>query len=316
MLFGRHIVELDTTKHTVGRSYIRCLDLSGTTDGAGGIGGLLWVNQHAGSHEGTHFCAYGGNGNVVALVSANTGTETARYEYSVFGEPIRATGPMGKENPFRFSTTRTDNTIDLVLYEYRVYNPTASRWPSRDPIGELAFQRNVVNRELSIEKRLRAKKANVFENQEHLAYVFVGNDPTDRIDLLGLEPCNACGLAADQALRLKRADVVSRFNELGFWGQAKACAPMWLPVDGFSMAWDMNDMTWSWSGKMRCGKVTTCDQTVIVGRKCYNAWDVNYMLYGWAANMCGMGLGQMLDHVVLWKILKGDFSRLPGGDGV
>jgi hypothetical protein len=36
------------------------------------------------------------------------------------------------------------------------------------------------------------------------------------------------------------------------------------------------------------------------------------MLYGWAASLCGMGLGQMYDHIVAWKTLNGDFARLPG----
>jgi RHS repeat-associated protein len=248
----------------------------------------------------------------MALVNAADGAVSATYEYGPFNEPLRITGPMGKLNPIRFSTQYADDWTGDLKYLHRDYRPDLGRWPNRDPIGELAFQRTVLNRELSIENRLQAKKANVFENQEHLAYVFVGNDPSDKIDLLGLEPCNACGLAVDQALRLTRADVVSRFSKLGFWGQAKACAPIWLPVGGFSMAWDMNDMTWNWSRNMPCGKVTTCDQTVTVGGKCYNAWDVNYMLYGWAASLCGMGLGQMQDHVVAWKTLKGDFARLPG----
>jgi len=72
----------------------------------------------------------------VALVSATTGTETARYEYGPFGEPIRLTGPAAGLNPFRFSTKRTCNTTDLVLYEYRVYNSSSGKWLSRDPIAE------------------------------------------------------------------------------------------------------------------------------------------------------------------------------------
>ena len=73
---------------------------------------------------------------MVALVNAANGTETARYEYGPFGEPIRVTGPAAALNPFRFSTKRTDPTTDLVLYEYRAYSPTFGRWMSRDPIGE------------------------------------------------------------------------------------------------------------------------------------------------------------------------------------
>jgi hypothetical protein len=81
------------------------------------------------------------------------------------------------------------------------------------------------------------------------------------------------------------------------------------------MAWDMKVMTWNWARNMRCGKLPTCEQTVTVGGKCYNAWDVNYMLYGWAAGLCGMGVlgpGQMQDHVIGWKTTKFDFARLPG----
>ena len=79
---------------------------------------------------------YDGNGKVVALVSATTGDVIARYEYGPFGEPIRVTGPAANPNPFCFGTKRTDNNIDLVLYEYRAYSPSSGRWLSRDPLGE------------------------------------------------------------------------------------------------------------------------------------------------------------------------------------
>ena len=162
MLFGRHIVELNSTNNTLVRSYVWGLDLSGTMDGAGGVGGLLWVTLHtaSGPAAGAHFAAYDGNGNVVALVSATTGTETARYEYGPFGEPIRLTGPAANQNPFRFSTKRTCNATDLVLYEYRAYNPIIGRWLSRDPIGE----EGAIN-----------------------LYVFVANGSTYRVDRHGLD---------------------------------------------------------------------------------------------------------------------------------
>jgi len=149
-LFGRHIAELNATNNALMRSYVWGLDLSGAMDGAGGVGGLLWVTLHtaSGPASGTHFTCYDGNGNVVSLVSATTGDVTARYEYGPFGEPIRVSGPAAALNPFRFSTKRTCNTTDLVLYEYRAYNPVLGRWLSRDPIDEwggvqlYAFVRN------------------------------------------------------------------------------------------------------------------------------------------------------------------------------
>jgi RHS repeat-associated protein len=49
---------------------------------------------------------------------------------------LTGTGTIAKDNPFRFSTKRTDDTTDLVLYEYRAYSPSLGRWISRDPIEE------------------------------------------------------------------------------------------------------------------------------------------------------------------------------------
>ena len=53
-----------------------------------------------------------------------------------FGEVIRATGPMAKLNPFRFSTKYQDDETDLLYYGERYYNASTGRWLSRDPIEE------------------------------------------------------------------------------------------------------------------------------------------------------------------------------------
>jgi RHS repeat-associated protein len=175
MLFGRNIVELNATNNAVVRSYVWGLDLSGTMDSAGGVGGLAWVTLHtaSGPASGTHFVCYDGNGNIVALVSATTGDVTARYEYGPFGEPIRISGPGATLNPFRFSTQRTEPTTDLVLYEYRVYNSTLGRWPNRDPIGVIRFE------------TLRRGRASLRGDGPNL-YLFVGNAPVSLIDAFGL----------------------------------------------------------------------------------------------------------------------------------
>jgi RHS repeat-associated protein len=169
--FGRHIAELNATNHAVVRSYVWGLDLSETLDSAGGVGGLLWVRLASGPASGTHFVTYDGNGNVWQLVSASTGTETARYEYGPFGEPLRATGPMAKSNPFRFSTKRASDPADLVLYEYRACSPSLGRWPNRDPILEIGFRR------VFLKKRL---KGGLHE------YAFVRNNPISMHDVDGL----------------------------------------------------------------------------------------------------------------------------------
>jgi len=137
------VAELDANSSNAKvRTYVWGTDLSGTMTGAGGVGGLLWVNNHQTTFEGktlptgVQYAAYDGNGNVAALVKAADGSVTARYDYGPFAEPIRASGPMAKANPIRFSTKYTDYQSGLVYYGFRYYAPLTGRWPNRDPIGE------------------------------------------------------------------------------------------------------------------------------------------------------------------------------------
>lgn len=127
------ITELDKTNGPV-RSYTWGLDLSGTEEGAGGVGGLLAITRHQ-SPVTTHFVSYDGNGNVIALLDAQSATLSAQYEYSPFGETVRATGTAANLNLFRFSTKYTDET-GLLYYGYRYYIPSTGYWLSRDPIEE------------------------------------------------------------------------------------------------------------------------------------------------------------------------------------
>jgi RHS repeat-associated protein len=115
------------------------LDLSGSLQGAGGIGGLLAgvlaKNEEPGARN---LVAYApdANGNVMQLVDATDGTLAAAYEYTPFGETIASTGPLAKANPFRFSTKWVDNDTGLGYWGYRWYGPGMGRWLCRDPIGE------------------------------------------------------------------------------------------------------------------------------------------------------------------------------------
>jgi RHS repeat-associated protein len=118
---------------SVVRSYVWGLDLSGTEQGAGGVGGLLAANLGT---NGTHFVAFDGNGNVAALLNADTGSLSAQYEYSPFGETLRATGAVAAANPFRFSAKYTDGESGLLFYGFRYHQPATGRWLSRDPIEE------------------------------------------------------------------------------------------------------------------------------------------------------------------------------------
>jgi hypothetical protein len=106
------LAELNATNNNLIRSYVWGLDISGSIQDAGGVGGLLEVND---AINGAHFAAFDGNGNLCALVKGADGTVSARYEYGPFGELIRATGLMAKTNPLRFSTKYQDDETDLLF---------------------------------------------------------------------------------------------------------------------------------------------------------------------------------------------------------
>ncbi len=139
------IAELDHTTATgtglagcgVVRTQVWGEDLSGTMQGAGGVGGLLMV-RHGGQ---SYVPLMDGNGNVMGLQGlggAKDGQTVARYDYDAFGNRITNTAPELGEDvcPFGFSTKLTDGETGLVYYGYRYYAPEVGRWVSRDPIGE------------------------------------------------------------------------------------------------------------------------------------------------------------------------------------
>jgi len=128
------LAELNNVNALV-RSYVWGLDLSGSEQGAGGVGGLLNVAYY-GTQTTNGFAAFDGNGNVAALVNAADGNAVANYEYDPFGQTIRATGLMARYNPFRFSTKYQEDESDFAYYGYRHLNPSTGRWLNRDPIGE------------------------------------------------------------------------------------------------------------------------------------------------------------------------------------
>ena len=117
------------------QAFVWGTDLSGSMQGAGGVGGLLKVS-HVGQSTTNCFAAFDGNGNVVGLVDVSSGAVLARYEYGPFGELVRATGPMARANPFRFSTKYQDQETGFLYYGYRYYDPSRGSWLSRDPVQE------------------------------------------------------------------------------------------------------------------------------------------------------------------------------------
>lgn len=59
-LCGRRIAELNASDSALVRTYVWGVEVLESTQGAGGVGGLLWVILHAAfwPAAGTYFCAY------------------------------------------------------------------------------------------------------------------------------------------------------------------------------------------------------------------------------------------------------------------
>ena len=78
------------------------------------------------------FLLHDGNKNVTDAVTVGPFNEpVAHYAYAPFGA-VTATGSRAADNPFRFSSEFYDDTLGLVYYNYRHYNPKDGRWLGRD----------------------------------------------------------------------------------------------------------------------------------------------------------------------------------------
>ena len=122
-----------TQTHTLTNLYTWGLDMSGSFQGAGGVGGLLAVVQDGE----TYSPAFDGNGNITEYVSTD-GTVAAHYEYTPFGETIVRTGQIADTFAFRFSTHNLERETGHYYCKRRYYNHKTGRWLSRDASGESA----------------------------------------------------------------------------------------------------------------------------------------------------------------------------------
>ncbi|MEZ5276819.1 MAG: RHS repeat-associated core domain-containing protein [Opitutaceae bacterium] len=151
------VAELDLLDaSSIIRSYAWGEDLSGSLDGAHGVGGLVLIHDHQ-SNTSFMVCS-DPMGNIVALVDTETGEVAGRYEYAPYGEILRSSGIPASNNPIRFSSRYQDDETGLVYFGRRYYSPATGRWLSRDPLGEDAGPN---------------------------LYAYAENDPVNQIDPIG-----------------------------------------------------------------------------------------------------------------------------------
>ena len=132
---------LEEVAHTNGAvdriEYVWGKDLSGTLDGAGGVGGLLYLKYNGA----IYIPLYDANGSVIGYLDA-MGNLVATFAYDAFGNELSSTNNQSPTTNnqslfhFRYSTKYLDPETGLYYYGYRFYSPVLARWLTRDPIEE------------------------------------------------------------------------------------------------------------------------------------------------------------------------------------
>lgn len=115
-------------------SLTRGLDLSGSPDGAGGIGGLLARSDQITSPSDHAFSHADRNGNVTCLINAAQ-AKVAQFLYDPYGKIVSASGPLAQANKYQFSSKEYFSCAGLTYFGYRFYDANLQRWLNRDPIG-------------------------------------------------------------------------------------------------------------------------------------------------------------------------------------
>lgn len=156
---GRLVIQERNGQNVPGITYTRGADLDGKLSRLTGIGGLLARTTHDGSIPAQAYYHADAGGNITALVSSQ-GNLLAKYRYDPFGNLTVRMGPLADANVYRFSSQEVHPASGLYYYGFRFYDPAFQRWLTRDP---------------------------VYEAGGWNLYQFVGNDPVNRTDRMGLE---------------------------------------------------------------------------------------------------------------------------------
>ena len=162
---GNLVIQERNTNNLPQVTYTRGTDLSGTLQGAGGIGGMLartdmpsTLNPQLSTGASAYYHA-DGNGNITMLIGTSQ-MIVAKYLYDPFGNTLAQSGLLADANTYRFSSKEWNANAGLYYYLYRFYDPNLQRWLNQDPIEE--------------------------DGGNNL-YNYVANNPVNYFDLLGLD---------------------------------------------------------------------------------------------------------------------------------
>ena len=176
-------------------SYTRGNDLSGSLEGAGGIGGLLArsCGYSLGNWTTNDFYFADGNGNITYMTDGNQAM-VAQYRYDPYGNELSVSGSLAPDNSYRFSSKEIiakplEEYGALYYYGYRVYDPFLQRWPNRDPLtepGSVLLLRVWQSTAVPAQPNAPAQAFGEDWGDVNL-YAFVANSPTITVDIFGLK---------------------------------------------------------------------------------------------------------------------------------
>lgn len=176
-------------------TYIRGTDLSGSQQGAGGIGGLLARVSGYASGTWSTINSYhaAGNGNITYLVNSSQ-TAAATYKYNPFGGTISASGSCASANVYRFSSKEIHANSGLYYHGYRFYDCTLGKLLNRDPAaggnsGAYVIGPSGDGRMLPQTTALAQFARDPFSAFEKIninLYQAMSNDPNNNVDPYGL----------------------------------------------------------------------------------------------------------------------------------
>jgi RHS repeat-associated protein len=212
---GNVVIQQRDTNNTPVISYTRGADLSGTFQGAGGIGGLLSCSEGylSGNWTTNNFYHADGGGNITRLFSTNSAA-FINLAYDPFGNTILDSAhALSSANPYAFSSKELHASSGMYYYGYRFYDPNLQRWINRDPIGEAGFESS------------RGQFASIRAGEPN-RYMFLANNPVDQVDSLGLCKINIrcgpvmlgevhCGVIAPNGIEYGLSGGSSSHNALG-----------------------------------------------------------------------------------------------------